>query len=343
MSPIGVALLGYGLAGKVFHAPLIAHEPGLRLHSVVTSRAEEVAADHPGACILSSVAEAVADPEVGLVVVATPDALHAEHATAALEAGKAVVVDKPFAADLTEAHLLIELAAARGLLISVFQNRRWDADFLALRQVIDSGRLGRIVAVESRFDRFRPEISDAWKEGREGGVWRDLGPHLVDQMVQLFGAPGGVIADIAAVRDGADAPDYAHVLLDYADGPRVVLNMSKVVAASDLRFAVHGTRGSWVKLGLDTQEDRLKATGRIEAENWGADPLPAVFTEGSTGERSQLQGPAGDYPAYYRAIVRALAGEGANPVPPDQALSVMAVIDAGLRSNRLRREVAPDS
>ncbi|MGA0545456.1 oxidoreductase [Brevundimonas sp. VNH65] len=337
--PVRVALIGYGFAGKTFHAPLIRAAPGMELALVATSQPQVVGADLPGVRTAASLTEVLADPGIELVVIATPDAVHAEQATAALNAGKAVVVDKPFALELADARAMVDLAAARGLFLSVFQNRRWDADFLALRREIERDRLGRIVLVESRFDRHRPVVRDRWREAPGGGVWMDLGPHLVDQMVVLFGRPTSITCRLATQRDGGKSPDWAHAVLDY--GPlQVVLNAAMVIAAPEVRFAAHGTSASWLKAGLDVQEDQLKSGMTPGAPGWGVDPRPATWVDGDTGARSAAPGPAGDYPAYYAAVARALKGQGDNPVPPDQALTVMEILDAGRESARTGRTIS---
>ncbi len=338
--PLNTALIGYGFAGKTFHAPLISACPDLRLHTVVSTRPEAVHADWPEARVVPDLASALADPEIDLVVIATPDALHAEQAEAALEAGKAVVVDKPFALSLDDARRVVDLAESKGLFLSVFQNRRWDADFLALKAEIASGRLGRIVTYQSHFDRYRPVVRDRWREAPGAGVWQDLGPHLIDQALNLFGRPLGITCDLAIQRDGGLSPDRAHATLRYDGGLRVVLNAAMLIAAPDVRFAVHGTKASFLTSGLDPQEDQLKAGMAPGAPGWGVDPSPPTIVEGETGERSSISGPAGDYPAYYSAVAKAMRGEGPNPVPPSEALMVMEVLEAGMVSSREGREVA---
>ena len=340
-TPFNVVLVGYGNAGKTFHAPLITACPGLRLHSVVTTRPDALHADRPDARAVSDFTDVLADTDVDLVVLATPDALHAAQAEAALNAGKAVVVDKPFALNLADARRLVELSEAKGLLLSVFQNRRWDADFLALQAELASGRLGEVVTVESRYDRHRPLVRDRWRENDGDGVWMDLGPHLVDQILVLFGAPEAITCDLAVQRPGGLTPDWVHAVLRYAD-KRVVLNAAMVSAAPDVRFAVHGLKGSWLKSGLDVQEDQSKAGLAAGSPGWGVDPNPGTFVDGDTGERSLASGPAGDYRAYYSGIASALRGEGPPPVTARQALSVMEILDAGLRSAETRREVLID-
>ncbi|MGV3578761.1 oxidoreductase [Brevundimonas sp.] len=337
--PINVAVVGFGNAGKTFHAPLVAAEPGLTLHTVVSSRPDDVHAVWPDVRVIPTYEAVLADPAIGLIVLATPDALHASQAEAALNAGKPVVVDKPFALTLADARRLVDLSETTGVLLSIFQNRRWDADFLALQAELASGRLGQVVTVESRFDRHRPLVRDRWRENDGDGVWMDLGPHLVDQILTLFGRPEAIACDFAIQRVGGQTPDWSHAVLRYPD-KRVILNASMVCAAPDVRFAVHGTKGSWLKSGLDVQEDQSKAGMAVGAPGWGVDRKPGTFVDGEAGERSPAPGPAGHYQAFYAGIASALRDDGPAPVTARQALSVMEVLDAGLRSNASRREIA---
>lgn len=308
---------------------------------MVTSQAEALAAVWPDARPVATLDEALADPAVGLVVLATPNALHAPQAMAALDACKAVVIDKPFALDLAEARRVAQRAEARGLFLSVFHNRRWDADFLALKAGLAGGRLGPVRTFESHFDRFRPEVRDRWRErdAPGGGIWHDLGPHLIDQALILFGRPLGVTCELAVLREGGQAVDWAHAVLRYADR-RVILHADMTTPAPDIRFAVHGARASWLKSGLDAQEDQLKAGLAVGGPGWGLDPTPAVRVDGASGAREAVPGPPGDYRAFYDAVAAALADGGPNPVPPVEALAVMEVLEAGIESDRRRAEVA---
>lgn len=332
-----IALIGFGLAGKAFHAPLIAATPGLELAAVVTSRAAEVVADYPGAQVLPTLEAALADHSIDLVVLATPDQLHTAQALAALDAGKHVVIDKPLAPTLEEARAVALHAARCGRMLCVFHNRRWDADFLTLRRLIDEGALGEIAAFESRFDRFRPEPGTRWKDNRAGGVWQDLGPHLVDQALALFGRPLAVSADLAVLRPGGRSVDHAEVLLRYP-GRRVSLHISMVLADHGLRMAAHGRKGSFIKHGLDAQEDQSKAGMRPDHADWGLDPLPGRLTL-ADGTMREVAPARGDYPAFYRAVAAALAGEGAMPVNAEDALAVMEVIAAATASSEQRCEI----
>jgi predicted dehydrogenase/GNAT superfamily N-acetyltransferase len=294
------AILGYGLAGKTFHAPFIQRVKSLRLDAVMSSDGAKVLADLPAVAIAPDADAVFANPEIDLVVIATPTATHFDIARRALEAGKHVVVDKPVTVTVAEAEALIELAGRARRVLSVFQSRRWDDDFVTLRETIASGRLGEVVYFESHYDRYRPEVRHRWKEqpGSGGGIWLDLGPHLIDQALQLFGFPDSVYGDIGMQRPGSEAVDYFHVLLRYGRR-RVVLHGSNLVPDADTRFLVHGTLAS-------------------------CRTAPA---------------PDGDYVGFYDALAACLRGEGPNPVPAEEALGVMRVIEAASRSSEASRQV----
>jgi len=340
---LNVALVGYGFAGKVFHAPLIAAVDGLHLHTVVSSDAGKVRADFPQARVVADLADACTDAAIDLVVIATPDTLHATQASVALAAGKHVVVDKPFTVTLAEARSVTALAEKHARVLSVFQNRRWDADFLTVQRLIADGTLGDIVHFESHFDRYRPKVRDRWREraGSGSSAWFDLGPHLVDQALQLFGPPEGIHVDVAMQRDNAQTEDYFHALLRYPSH-RVVLQSSSLVAADNPRFTVHGKHGSFIKTGLDAQEDALKLGRRPGDASWGVDPSPGtlIIADGDFRRTSLHAGESGDYRRYYAGVRDAILGAGANPVTAGQALDVMRVLELGAQSARDRRETS---
>ena len=303
---LNVALAGYGYVGKTFHAPLIAATPGLTLHTVISSKPDKVLADFPGIAVRADLAQALADPAIDLVVIATPNDLHAPQAHQVLDAGKHVVVDKPFTLTVAEAQSVIEHAKAANRLLSVFHNRRWDADFLTLQRLIGEGTLGTVRQFTSHYDRFRPMVRDRWREWDVpgAGTWYDLAPHLIDQALVLFGTPDKITADIQKQRDGAKAPDYFHAVLTYPE-VRVILHSSCLVADSAFRFAAHGTRGSLIKHGLDRQEDALKAGRTPGDENWGADDGAVFLTvagEGDATHAAPLALDAGDYRRFYMAV-----------------------------------------
>ena len=340
---VRVALIGYGLAGKAFHAPLIRTTMGLELVAVVSSRVDELARDLPDVSALATLDQALADSSIDLVVIATPDELHAPQSLVALAAGKHVVVDKPCAISLGEARAMATQATKSAKNLSVFHNRRWDADFLTLRRLINTGALGEIRQFESHFDRCRPELGERWKDRRSGGVWQDLGPHLVDQAIQLFGMPTAVLADLCIQKPGGGACDYAHVLCDHG-AVRTILHMTQSAPAHDLRFAVHGTRASYVKHGGDAQERQSKAGMKPGDPDWATDPCEGVLTFAQTEGNRPVQtitNVRGDYSAFYRQLELAIATGTPNPVPMSEALQVMAVIEAGLKSAKARAWVSP--
>lgn len=340
---LNVALIGYGYVGKTFHAPLIAATPGFALHTVVSSDAAKVAADFPTARVVADLETVLADPAIDLVVIATPNALHAPQAIAALNAGKHVVVDKPFALDLAEARTMAEAAKVAGKLLAVFHNRRWDSDFLTVKRLIADGTLGEVVQYESHFDRFRPQVRDRWREraGPGAGAWMDLGPHLLDQALALFGEPLGVSADIGVQREGSEADDYFHVVLRYPT-LRVILHGSLLTAASDLRMAVHGTKASYVKHGLDPQEAQLKAGMTPGAPGWGRDSRHGVLTtvEDDIQIRDDVRPEVTGYRHFYAGVREAILHAAPSPVPVDEALRVMALLELARRASDERRELA---
>jgi predicted dehydrogenase len=338
MSPVrNVALIGFGYVGQTFHAPLIDSVDGLALALVASSDAGKVHARWPQVRVTADYLAAATDPAIDLVVIATPNDSHYPLACAALLAGKDVVIDKPFTVSMDEARDLVELAETRGRLLSVFHNRRWDGDFLGAQAAVRSGALGDVRECISRFDRFAPVPRDRWRErpGPGSGLWFDLGPHVVDQALCLFGLPQTVAADMAGLRDdAAGVVDWAQVVLGYDAGGvqrRVTLHVTRLAAWAAPRFELHGTAGSWVSTGLDTQEDQLKAGMAPGAADWGSDPRPALQVLG-TAAPAEVPRPRGDYRQYYLGIRDALRGTGPNPVPATEALQVMAVMDCAMRS-----------
>ena len=324
---IRVGLIGYGFSGKTFHAPLIMAEPNLVLTAIASSDAAKVRADFAEIVIHADPQSLIAAADIDLVVIATPNDTHAPLARAAIAAGKHVVVDKPFTLNLDEARDLVALAAQREVLLSVFHNRRWDSDFLTIRAAIEEGIVGDVTHFESHFDRYRPLVRDRWREraGVGSGVWFDLGPHLVDQALQLFGLPDRIRGSLATQRVGAVTDDWAHAVLDYGDR-RVVLQAIMLAAGGTQRFTVHGTAASITKRLADRQEGQLIAGMRPGAPHWGEDPDPLMsYHAEGVGAREAL---AGDQRAYYDGIAAALSGRGRNPVEPIEALACMAVVVA---------------
>lgn len=345
--PVRVALIGYGLAGSVFHAPLIAATDGLVLDTVVTSnpeRQEQARAEFPDVRIARSAEElwGRAD-ELDLVVVASPNKTHVPLATAALLHGLAVVVDKPVAGTADTARALATLAEERGQFLSVFQNRRWDNDFLTLRGLIADGELGDVWRFESRFERWRPQPKGGWRESGDpaeiGGLLYDLGSHLVDQALVLFGPAVSVYAESDVRRPGAEVDDDTFIAITHENGVHSHLWVSATASQLGPRFRVLGSEGGYVKFGLDPQEDALRKGRRPAAEgaDWGreSDEFWGRFGVDESPLSSggwAVPSVPGDYPAYYRAVAAALTGDGENPVPASQAADALEVLEAARRS-----------
>lgn len=311
----------------------------MMLAAVSSSDATKVHADWPSVPVVSEPKHLFNDPNIDLIVIPTPNDTHFPLAKAALEAGKHVIVDKPFSVTLSQARELDALAKGLGRLLSVFHNRRWDSDFLTVKTLLSEGTLGEILFFESHFDRFRPQVRHRWREqaGPGSGIWYDLAPHLLDQAVNLFGLPVSMTVDLAQLRPGAQTTDYFHAVLSYPQR-RIVLHGTMVAAAESARYIIHGTRGSYVKFGLDPQEDRLKNGERLPQEDWGYDMRDGVVTrvEGEELVEETLLTMPGNYPAYYAAIRDALNGTGENPVPASQAIQIMELIELGIESAKHR-------
>ncbi|WP_432924080.1 Gfo/Idh/MocA family oxidoreductase [Microbispora sp. CA-135349] len=339
---IRVGLAGFGPAGSFFHAPLIAATPGLRLAAVVTrdpAKADRVRAEHPGADVVAS-ADALWD-RCDLVVIATPNRTHVSLAAEALDAGLPVVVDKPLAGTAQEARDLVRLARDRGLMLTVFQNRRWDGDFLTLRRLLPE--LGEVHRFESRFERWRPVPKGGWREsgGPEeiGGTLYDLGSHLVDQALRLFGPVSRVYAETDVRRAGVRNDDDAFVALTHRNGTRSHLWMSAVAANLGPRFRVLGSRASYVKWGLDPQEERLRAGGGPDAAGWGVEPSERWGTLGAEGDARPVRTEPGAYQRFYEGVVACLRDGAPPPVEPDGAVETIAVLEAAALSAALGQVV----
>ena len=337
MAPLRVGLIGYGLAGRVFHAPLIAASPDLTLAAVVTrdpSRRAALATAHPTAEILDD-PEQLWSRSIDLVVVATPNRSHAPLAVAALSAGLPVVVDKPFAPTTTAARAIIDEARARNLLLTVFQNRRWDGDFLTVQHLITTGALGTVRRFESRFERWQPVPKPGWRELGDpddaGGLLFDLGAHTIDQALQLFGPVHTVYAELDRRRPGVAIDDDAFVALHHASGVRSHLWMSKVAAQRGPRFRVLGDRAAFTKHGLDGQEPALAAGTVPTSPDWGEEPADRWGLLGDDAPQPIRTLP-GAYPQFYSRVAHALRTNTPPPVAPADALAALTIIEAARRS-----------
>ena len=340
---IRVALIGYGLAGAVFHGPLISSTRGMSLASIVTrdpGRRARAGADHPDALLLTDV-EALWErsTEHDLVVVATPNRFHVPLGLAALEAGLPVVIDKPMAPTADGGRRLVGEATERDLLLTVFQNRRWDGDHLTVRRLLSEGALGPVVRFESRFERWRPDVQEgAWRERGDpeeaGGLLFDLGSHLIDQAVGLFGPPRTVYAEVDRRRPSAEIDDDVFVALEHAAGVRSHLWMSVVAAIAGPRMRVLGLRAAYEKFGLDIQEQALSEGARPDDPAWGREP-PERWGRLSAGDEERtVETEPGAYPDFYRGVGASLRDGTPPPVDPHDSVAVLEIIQAALESAR---------
>ncbi|WP_422739303.1 Gfo/Idh/MocA family protein [Micromonospora sp. WMMD729] len=335
-----VGLLGYGLAGRVFHAPLIAATPGLRLDAIVTrepQRREQAHQMFPDARLVNDADELWRTPDaLDLVVVATPNRQHVPMARAALAAGLPVVVDKPLAPTAADARALVEEADRRGVPLTVFQNRRWDGDFLTARALVESGELGRVLRFESRFERFRPTIKPGWRElagvDEAGGALFDLGAHLVDQAVQLFGRVERVYAEVDRRRAGAEVDDDAFVALTHANGVRSHLWMGAITAQLGPRLRVLGDRAGYTTYGLDVQEAALHDGGRPDQPGWGEVPPERYGLLGVDGDLRPTPTVPGAYQSFYVQVATALRDGTPMPVDPRDSAATVELIELAHRS-----------
>ena len=340
---IEVGLIGFGLAGRAFHAPVIRAVPGLHLAAILQRTGTEAAEKYPDVRIVQSLDELLSISEIHLIVIATPNETHYSFARQCLEAGRDVVVDKPFTTTLEEAVSLVQFAKDANRLLTVYQNRRYDGDFQAVRQLLEVGTLGRIVRFETSYDRFRPQLKpNAWREAsRPGsGILFDIAPHLIDHALVLFGLPEAVTADVRAERENAAADDAFDITLHYSHGMRAVLRSSILAAAPRPRFVLFGTQASFVKQTFDPQEANLRrgfipkdtAWGAQPEENWGVLTVPSrdLF------ERRRIPPANCDYRDYYSNVRDAILGRASLAVTPERALEVMRLLEFARASSKKR-------
>ena len=344
---IRVGLVGFGMAGRVFHAPLISSVEGLELAAVVERSSDKAAERYPGIRTYRSLDELLADASIRLVVVATPNSTHYQVARQALEADKSVVVDKPVATGSQETTQLIELARERRLHVIPFYNRRWDSDFRTIQKVLHEQSIGRLVHFESTFDRWRPGRSTrAWKDDPDqGGILLDLGTHIADQALELFGRPEAVGAEVMRERDG-DGPNDSFTMRLHYPGFLVTLGANFLSALARPRFHLRGTMGNYWKWGLDMQEEELNKITRIAASDWGVEPPSKwgalnVDMDGNMVARPVRPVP-GDYRLYYAGVRDALLGKGAAPVQPAAAWRVARLLEWAVASAEQRRNITCD-
>ena len=338
---LGVGLIGFGLAGRYFHAPLI-RAAGMELRAVVTSRTEEVRQSAPGAAVLGSTAALLSRTDIDLVTIATPNHLHADQIRDALNAGKHVVVDKPLSVTSLQGRSLAQSAAAQGLRLAAFQNRRWDSDFLTVRKLIEAGRLGAINAFHARWDRFRPVVADRWRERAEpgAGMLYDLGSHLVDQALCLFGRPDWIQADVFTQRRGGETDDGFEILMA-KDALRITLGVSSITADGGWRYRVHGSRGSFLKAGLDPQEPQLRAGMQPDSPEFGFEPAEqwGKLILGADGSRQTIASERGRWTEFYEGMRDSIERGETVPVMAEEACVTLEIIEAAVKSSESGRRV----
>ncbi|MFG1920311.1 Gfo/Idh/MocA family oxidoreductase [Cryptosporangium sp. NPDC048952] len=338
--PLRVALVGYGTAGAYFHAPLITAVDGLVLSAVVTSRRDQVLREHPNARVLADASEVWSGRDLyDLVVVATPNSTHAPLAKAAIDARLPVVVDKPLAGTAAEARELVDRAAKARVPLTVYQNRRWDGDFRTMRRLLTSGAVGHPLRLESRFDRWRPTVAtDAWKEraANDGGILLDLGAHLVDQALVLFGPVRSVYAEIDVRRPGAAVEDDVFLALTHASGVHSHLWASALAGQLAPRFRLLGDAGSYVTWGMDPQEAALRSGRKPGSPNFGERPADEWGKAGAGDAVRPYRTLTGEWTRFYEGVVTAVTTGAPMPVDPRDAVRVLTVLDAARRSAATR-------
>lgn len=345
MMPVKTALLSYGMSGEIFHAPLLHTHPGFDLSTIVQRNSTKASLRYPGVKLVKSVDEVIADKSIELVIVNTPNETHYEFTAAVLESGKHAVVEKPFSVTSREANDLIALGKKAGKVLSVFQNRRWDGDFLTMKEVIDSRLVGSIVEFELHYDRFRNYIeANTWKEetGAGTGILYNLGSHMLDQVLVLFGFPESIDARVGIQRPGGKVDDFYDIRLQY-QGFHVIVKSSYLVREPGPRYVAHGTEGSFVKYGIDPQEQALKEGRLPGSPGWGADPKELWgklnTSVGRLHVEGQIETVPGNYMKYYENIYGAIRNGVSLEVKPEQSAQVIRMIEVCYQSNSEKRSI----
>lgn len=332
---INVAVVGYGMAAQTFHLPLLMANADFMLTAIVSRQTDADLSRYPQAKQYPDVASMLAQAAVDLVVITTPNDLHYSQALQCLLADKHVVIEKPMVLNMAEGLDLQDVARQRQRVLSVFHNRRWDSDFLTLRDLLAQGRMGKVRLFETHWDRFRPQYRHRWREnaGAGGGIWYDLAPHLLDQSLQLFGAPLAVSARLRALRTGSPAVDYAHVQLHYPEH-EVILHTSPFQNAPNPRYVLQGESATYVKYGFDPQEAQLKAGLSPRAAAYGVEAVEnhgLLYLADGTTERIASQ--RGDFPAFYQNIAQAIKGTAPLAVKVEEVLQSTALLNLAIQSD----------
>lgn len=349
---IRIGLLGFGMAGRVFHAPFISVVPGLELNKIKANRPESIDLAkklYPDTSVVNDAVHILQDPEIDLVIVATTNDTHFDLAKAALQAGKHVVVEKPFTVTSGQADELISLAREKGKLLTVYQNRRWDSDFKTVKKLLQNEMLGRLVEYEAHFDRFRPiPASETWKEEDQPGtgILYDLGSHLIDQALVLFGPPQEVYADLRTQRSGGRIIDNFDLTLYYANGLKTILKAGMLVKQPRPRFVLSGDKGAFVKYGLDVQEAALKAGLSPAGTDWGTEPeeIWGKLDTELNGQQliGKIKSETGDYRGFYENVRDSILGAAEPEVRAEQARNTIRIIEIAMQSSAEKRRLPFD-
>lgn len=340
MKKLKVAIAGYGAGGRFYNAPIIDSVEGMHITKILTSSPDNIKAakkDFPGVEVVQDYEKILNDPEVELVVLPLPNHLHTEFASKALEANKHVVLEKPITPSLEEADHLIRLAKERKRILSVNHNRRWDSDILSIKKLLEEKTLGEIVEYEAHFDRFRPEIKNSWKEKESNpgsGILYDLGSHLIDQALMLFGVPTKIFADLRAQRENSEVVDNFELIL-YYHNLKVTLKAGMLVKEPGPRYQLFGRKGSFTKFGMDVQEENLKK-GMKPKENpeWGKEPKEIWGTLSTEEGVRKMESEVGDYRNFYRNVYEAIRNNESLEVTPEDARRVIQIIEFAQQSNK---------
>lgn len=342
---LNIGIASFGMSGKLFHAPLLSHHKKFRIKQIVERTKHEVPSLYPQVQVARSLEELLRDDEIDIVVVNTPDTIHLPHAKLCLEAGKHVVVEKPFTQTAEQARELIELAKRKEKILTSFQNRRWDSDFLTVQKILNEKTLGRLVDYEAHFDRYRVAVpQNTWKEkvSAGAGVLANLGSHMIDQALVLFGMPEAVTGDLKVMRTGGEVDDWYNIFLHYPD-VNINLKSSFLVKEPGPRYILHGTQGSFHKYGLDPQEEALKAGKKPTDPDWGheTEEFWGTLTTEKDGitQRKKIESLPGNYSGFYDDLYESVVHGKELSVKPEEALNYVRIIEAVRNSSKMRTTV----
>jgi scyllo-inositol 2-dehydrogenase (NADP+) len=341
---INVGLIGYGYVSVTFHIPLINKVSGLNLKAIYSSKDIKNQENFSHVEVFSDPNELVAQKDLNVIVIASPNTTHYDYAKKAIAAGKHVVVEKPFTVTSAQAEELIALAKEKGVLLTVFQNRRWDNDFLTIQELMKTELLGNITTYEAHYDRFRPTVRDRWREKNipGSGTLYDLGSHLIDQALTLFQMPKTVWADVRAEREGSEAVDYFHIVLGY-DDRKVILHSGSIVREAGPKFILHGERGSFIKYGLDSQEEQLKKGMQPGDPGWGEDQKDSygllTADVGGVTFRGAIETLPGRYEVFYEKLVNAINLGTEVPILAEEACNTIRIIEYAMQSKKEQKTI----